>query len=504
MLDLAQARVVGGQAAPEELAVSHDDHQQVVEVVRDAAGQPAHRLHLLRLAELLLHAPSLRLGPALFRDVEEHHRQEAGRGPERVDLVDALHAVVPVGDLGVPGTALGAQAAVAVGRLGAGEPGKGVLDGPPDERSHVDPQDPVAVGVRAREDEPAVRLEAIEQNGHRGRLDDGAEARFGLAQPFLDGPALEHLGAQPRDGPAQLRRRVEGHAHHVQQAGQDHAQGHPRSRRRGAGHPAPAVGDGDEDAGDGHQHARHHGSPAPEEEGGGHGNHRVGAGRRGPEPAEEPDRRGHEEPQAGDEPEGRHARQARPRGEGRAEQRHQEAGREDVSALVHGAPRHQGEGQGDARAEGEHEAEQSRPAGLGGLLLGRRRHQAVGEGRAPGPSPACGTILRRHRLHASLFHTGLWRRCGLAADHLWETRRPAVQRLRIPAERGRETRGKAVEKRGSDCDGPVDRLWTRTLLGDGEAHRLRLDAARVLEHDGVGPRRRGLVQLEEHGHQAGR
>ena len=38
----------------EQLAVSHDDHEEIVEVVRDAAGQPADGLHLLRLAELLL------------------------------------------------------------------------------------------------------------------------------------------------------------------------------------------------------------------------------------------------------------------------------------------------------------------------------------------------------------------------------------------------------------------------------------------------------------------
>ena len=36
-----------------------DDGQQVVEVVRDASGQLADRLHLLRLAELLLHSEKL-------------------------------------------------------------------------------------------------------------------------------------------------------------------------------------------------------------------------------------------------------------------------------------------------------------------------------------------------------------------------------------------------------------------------------------------------------------
>ena len=49
--------------APEQLPVAHDHHEQVVEVVGDAAGEPAHRLHLLRLAELVLQAAALLLGP---------------------------------------------------------------------------------------------------------------------------------------------------------------------------------------------------------------------------------------------------------------------------------------------------------------------------------------------------------------------------------------------------------------------------------------------------------
>ena len=47
-------RRVGRAASSSELAVAEDDRQQVVEVVRDAAGELADRLHLLRLAQLLL------------------------------------------------------------------------------------------------------------------------------------------------------------------------------------------------------------------------------------------------------------------------------------------------------------------------------------------------------------------------------------------------------------------------------------------------------------------
>ena len=45
-------------AGDQELGVAADRGQEVVEVVRDAAGEPADRLHLLRLAELLPRAPS--------------------------------------------------------------------------------------------------------------------------------------------------------------------------------------------------------------------------------------------------------------------------------------------------------------------------------------------------------------------------------------------------------------------------------------------------------------
>ena len=38
----------------EHLGVAVDGHQQIVEVVRDAAGEPSDRLHLLRLPQLLL------------------------------------------------------------------------------------------------------------------------------------------------------------------------------------------------------------------------------------------------------------------------------------------------------------------------------------------------------------------------------------------------------------------------------------------------------------------
>ena len=47
---------VAAHALLQQLQIAHDDGEQVVEIVRDAAGELAHGLHLLRLAELLLDA----------------------------------------------------------------------------------------------------------------------------------------------------------------------------------------------------------------------------------------------------------------------------------------------------------------------------------------------------------------------------------------------------------------------------------------------------------------
>ena len=52
-------RLSRGSALREDRAVAEDHGEQVVEVVRDAAGEPAERLHLLRLAQLALEALGL-------------------------------------------------------------------------------------------------------------------------------------------------------------------------------------------------------------------------------------------------------------------------------------------------------------------------------------------------------------------------------------------------------------------------------------------------------------
>ncbi len=51
---VAPPLVAFGQVLRDHLRVAADGHEQVVEVVRDAARQPSDRFHLLRLAELLV------------------------------------------------------------------------------------------------------------------------------------------------------------------------------------------------------------------------------------------------------------------------------------------------------------------------------------------------------------------------------------------------------------------------------------------------------------------
>ncbi len=73
-------RIAGVEAIEHQLAVAVDHREQVVEVVRDAAGQPADRFHLLRLTELLLQ-------PLQLRHVARHADQ-----PDHVALRVAIDA----------------------------------------------------------------------------------------------------------------------------------------------------------------------------------------------------------------------------------------------------------------------------------------------------------------------------------------------------------------------------------------------------------------------------
>ena len=91
-------RLLEVAAGQQHVAVAGDDGQQVIEIVRDAAGEPPDRFHLLRLAELLFEASALaahagRADFALDGGVQAHQiaagqvvggaRLQSGRGHRR-------------------------------------------------------------------------------------------------------------------------------------------------------------------------------------------------------------------------------------------------------------------------------------------------------------------------------------------------------------------------------------------------------------------------------------
>ena len=77
---LRPARVVRASGRQAELQTAGDDREEVVEVVRDAARQPADRLHLLRLDQLAFQ-------PLSIGDVREGHQH---LGQRAVRVADGL------------------------------------------------------------------------------------------------------------------------------------------------------------------------------------------------------------------------------------------------------------------------------------------------------------------------------------------------------------------------------------------------------------------------------
>ena len=105
LLHVVTQRARRRQGTLQLLAIARNDHQQVVEVVRDLGRQAAQRLYLLRLATLLI-------GRAASADVEREAREL-----ERPPFFVALNAH----DLAYPnGSSGGRDGAVFAGMAGAG------------------------------------------------------------------------------------------------------------------------------------------------------------------------------------------------------------------------------------------------------------------------------------------------------------------------------------------------------------------------------------------------
>ncbi len=70
--------MVRGQRPARHLAEAVDNAQQIVEVVSDAAGQPADGFHLLRLSELRPRRFQVRLGLLHLGEIADHDRAFLG------------------------------------------------------------------------------------------------------------------------------------------------------------------------------------------------------------------------------------------------------------------------------------------------------------------------------------------------------------------------------------------------------------------------------------------
>ncbi len=78
--------IAGAQLRQQQVAVAIDHGQQVIEVVRHAAGQAADRLQLLRLKQFFFELRFFRFDPLAVANVPGH-----GRGVKRGALVVADH-----------------------------------------------------------------------------------------------------------------------------------------------------------------------------------------------------------------------------------------------------------------------------------------------------------------------------------------------------------------------------------------------------------------------------
>ena len=89
-VDVAAAALVGQVATPEEIGGRTDDREQIVEIVRDAAGELADRLHLLRLTQRFL-------GLAALGDIDGL-RQHGGNAAMLIEHRPHGKIEIPVAD----------------------------------------------------------------------------------------------------------------------------------------------------------------------------------------------------------------------------------------------------------------------------------------------------------------------------------------------------------------------------------------------------------------------
>ena len=185
------------------MAVEH-----VVEVVGDAAGELADRLHLLLLAHLLLQRPLL----GDVDDVDDHRLAAAGALGDRIDE-EAPRALALAGERRVDRR----DDAGAVGGGGerGGEVGLVLVGDQIGERARAVRSDAREHAQERRVGAPDAALAVDRRDGDGRVVEEAGEAHLGRAQRFrhlLAGRAVEHH----RAGGA--GRAVDGHRHAVEQA----------------------------------------------------------------------------------------------------------------------------------------------------------------------------------------------------------------------------------------------------------------------------------------------
>jgi len=236
-----------------KLAVTHDDHQQVVEVVGDAPGGAAPPPPSSRLAELL--SRRRRSSSACCLSVTSRNITAIfpRRGLEGVDLVEAPEPIVAIRDLARPRAALRADSTVDrrnSSRRGRGTPPRssGRGGGPPE------CEDPVAARFQP------VRTRRSGTRGCRGacpwarsRRSTGSGPPTRRSAPRRPGAPGPPCGGRRSRAAAPPSRRAP--CHHAEEAGQEDAHGEPRPRRPRVRQPAPRVGERDGDAGGGDERA---------------------------------------------------------------------------------------------------------------------------------------------------------------------------------------------------------------------------------------------------------
>ena len=111
LVDFLERRIARLMAHQKEFAIADDDGEQIVEIVRHAAGELAHRLHLLRLREF-------RLQRFLLGDVDQIKNGALGIAARKRVGIKLRHAVGAAGGTEFDGVGIGAASGHARHQIG--------------------------------------------------------------------------------------------------------------------------------------------------------------------------------------------------------------------------------------------------------------------------------------------------------------------------------------------------------------------------------------------------